>query len=194
MHLRIFGSAKDEFRIKLEAAKKRLEDVSGEEVLGFRAPEFSIVASSLWALDVLRDLGFAYDSSIHPMGFHDVYGISGATTSIHRLPNGLVEFPPATISIFGKSVPFGGGGYLRLYPLFVTQWFLGHVNEQGHPCMLYIHPYEVGPIVPKLTGVSFYRRFRHYYNCRHGGRRLQELLQAFSFAPAVQILKHGGFL
>jgi polysaccharide deacetylase family protein (PEP-CTERM system associated) len=194
MHLRIPGSAKDEFRGKLDAAKKQLEDVSGQEVLGFRAPEFSIIASSLWALDILNELGFAYDSSVYPIGFHDVYGISGASTSIHKLSNGLIEFPMATISILGKRFPFGGGGYFRLYPLFVTKWCLDHVNREGNSCMLYMHPYELGPIVPTLSGLSSYRRFRHYYNCGNAGRRLPELLRAFRFAPAIDILRYKGCL
>ena len=192
-HLRVFGTEKEEFRTRLAAAKNDLEQVSGQPVRGFRAPDFSITAGSLWALDVLKDLGFVYDSSIYPTGLHDVYGIAGAQPVIHRLPNGLVEFPLATFRFLGKGIPFGGGGYFRLYPLFVTRFLIRRSNARGVPCMVYIHPYEVGPEIPVIPGLSASRRFRHYYHCRDGHRRLRELLTACRLTTAAEILKEQGF-
>lgn len=188
-HLRIVGLEKNDFKDKLTAAKKDLEDVSGQRVYGFRAPDFSITKSSIWALDVLKETGFVYDSSIYPFGLHDVYGIKDADTLIHRFPNGLIEFPLPTIELLGKRVPFGGGGYFRLYPLLLTKIFLSKLNKQGHPAMFYIHPYEVGPIIPQIPGLSVYRKFRHYYNCKNGAKRLKHILKVFKFAPAIEVLK-----
>ena len=131
-------------------AKKSLEDVSGEMVLGFRAPDFSITKSNRFALDILREVGFQYDSSIYPTGLHAVYGIREVVPYIHRLPNGLIEFPLPTINLFWNRVPFGGGGYFRLYPIIVTKLLIRRMNKAGHPCMVYIHPYEVGPVIPVL--------------------------------------------
>ena len=156
---------------------------------GFRAPDFSITEESLWALDVLQELGFVYDSSIYPFGLHDVYGIKDAEPSIHTLPNGLVEFPISTFSFLGKRIPFGGGGYFRLYPLWLTKLFTSIQNRRGTVCMSYIHPYEAGPVIPDVTELSPYRKFRHYFNCKNGVRRLRKLLGAFNFVPAIEIVK-----
>jgi polysaccharide deacetylase family protein (PEP-CTERM system associated) len=193
-HRRIFGQEPRQFREGLLSAKRRLEDVTGTAVYGFRAPDFSITRSSIWALDILREAGFVYDSSIYPIRMHDVYGIDDANPDIHRMPNGLVEWPLATFSLLGTRFPFGGGGYLRLYPVSVTKHCIGAVNKKGSPCMLYIHPYEVGPIIPNIEGISAYRRFRHYHNCSEGWPRLKTVLQGFTFAPAIQILRQKGLL
>jgi len=193
-HRRIFGQQPKQFREGVISAKQRLEDVSGTKVYGFRAPDFSITRASVWALDILQEAGFLYDSSIYPIRMHDVYGIGDVNPGIHRLPNGLVEWPLATLSLLKTRFPFGGGGYLRLYPLTVTSHFIETRNRSGSPCMLYIHPYEVGPIIPEIKGLSAYRRFRHYYNCSGGGVRLKKLLRGFTFAPAVEILAQRGMV
>src|SRR5205823_1792847 len=173
-------------------AKKCLEDVSGLRVYGFRAPDFSITKSSVWALDVLSEAGFLYDSSIYPIQIHDVYGINDAYPRIHKMPNGLIEWPLCTFNVLGMRFPFGGGGYFRLYPLCITKHCIESMNKSGCPCMLFIHPYEVGPIIPRIRELSAYRRFRHYYNCNTGLPRLKKILQVFRFAPAIQILKKKG--
>jgi polysaccharide deacetylase family protein (PEP-CTERM system associated) len=194
LHLRIFDLGKNEFREKLAAAKKDIEDVSGQPIYGFRAPDFSITEKTIWALDILKELGFVYDSSIYPFGLHDVYGIKEANPFVHRLPNGLIEFPMATAELLGKRIPFGGGGYFRLYPLLLTRIFLSKLNKQGHPAMFYIHPYEVGPVIPQISGLSAYRKFRHYYHCSSGDRRAKKILKAFKFAPIIEVLKQNGLL
>jgi len=192
LHLRIFNIEKNEFKEKLTTAKKNLEDVSGQPVYGFRAPDFSITSLSLWALDILKELGFIYDSSIYPFSLHDVYGISDTEPFVHKLPNGLIEFPLSTIKFLGKRLPFGGGGYFRLYPLWLTRLFLSKLNKKGHSAMFYIHPYEAGPIVPQISPISNLRKFRHYYHCKNGQLRLKKLLQTFKFCPVVDVLSSIG--
>lgn len=191
-HLRIFNLQPQQFKEGLRSAKKCLEDVSGSGVYGFRAPDFSITQSSLWALDVLREAGFLYDSSIYPIKMHDVYGINDARTGIHKMSNGLIEWPLATFNCLGTRFPFGGGGYFRLYPLNLTKHCVAAMNKTGDPCMLYIHPYEVGPVIPHIRELSAYRRFRHYYNCDTGKARLKKLCQAFKFSTAIRILEKKG--
>jgi polysaccharide deacetylase family protein (PEP-CTERM system associated) len=193
-HIRIFGIDKNEFKQKLSTAKKRLEDVSGQRVYGFRAPDFSITNKSIWALDILKELGFVYDSSIYPFGLHDVYGIKDAEPSVHILPNGLIEFPLSTVDLLGKRIPFGGGGYFRLYPLLLTKIFLSKLNKRGHPAMFYIHPYEAGPVIPQIPGLSAYRKFRHYYHCKNSDRRIKKILKTFKFAPIIKVLKDRGLV
>jgi len=187
-HTRIFDLSKIEFSKKLICAKKELENIISKPVYGFRAPEFSITQTSLWALDILQKADFTYDSSIYPFGFHDVYGMKNTQPFIYKLQNGLIEFPLSTIGFFGKRFPFGGGGYFRLYPLFFTEIFLKKINKLGHPCMLYIHPYEIGSIIPKIPTLSWYRKLRHYYNCKNGCTRLKKILSEFKFSTAIDVL------
>ena len=157
------------------------------------APDFSITNESLWALDVLKEVGFVYDSSIYPLGLHDVYGIKDSDPSIHVLGNGLIEFPMSTADILGKRVPFGGGGYFRLYPIFLTRHLIRKTNKLGYPVMFYIHPYEAGPIIPKIGGLTAYRRFRHYHNCHKGQQRLRKLLKAAPCTATIEVLRMRGF-
>jgi len=192
LHLRVFDIEKNKFKEKLSTAKKELEDVSGQPIYGFRAPDFSITDKSTWALDILKELGFVYDSSIYPFGLHDVYGIENAEPSVHTLTNGLIEFPLSIVELLGKRIPFGGGGYFRLYPLWLTKHFLSKLNRQGRPAMFYIHPYEAGPAIPKISPMSHYRRFRHYYHCTNGQVRMRKLLRKFKFGPAIKVLGNMG--
>ena len=193
-HRRIFGLERASFRGALADHKAHLEDVSGGSVVGFRAPDFSITERSLWALDDLRETGFLYDSSVYPIGMHDVYGIKGAERSIFTWPNGLVEFPLATAEIGGRRIPFGGGGYFRLYPLALTRWLIARENRAGRPVAFFIHPYEAGPEIPKIPGLPAVRRFRHYFRASQGPRRLRPLLERLEFAPAADVLAEAGAL
>ncbi|RJO60414.1 DUF3473 domain-containing protein [candidate division WS5 bacterium] len=193
-HLRIFGLTKDKFRENVAYAKKILEDVSGYKVAGFRAPDFSITKSNLWALDVLKETGFIYDSSICPTGIHDVYGIGDAEPFIHTLNNGLIEFPASTVKILGKRLPYAGGGYFRLYPLILTKYLIQKSNKNGQPCMFYLHPYEMGPVIPCIYELGYYRRFRHYYNCNKSSNRLKEIIQVFNFSTCIEILQDRGLI
>lgn len=193
-HKRIYSLTQQEFKEKINYSKKSLEDISGSEVFGFRAPDFSITESSIWALDILMEAGFTYDSSIYPIGIHDVYGISNTKSFIHKHPNGLIEFPLSTMELFGKRLPFCGGGYFRLYPLSLTKHFIDKCNQNDQPCMLYIHPYEVGSGIPRISNISLYRRFRHYYNCSNGAKRLINILQSFKFCSAIDILKNHQYI
>jgi len=193
-HLRIYTLSKEKFSEDLQTAKKTLEDCNGKEVIGFRAPDFSIIKSNLWALDILKEVGFKYDSSICPTGVHDVYGIDDADPYIHKLSNGLVEFPVSTISIAGRRIPFGGGGYFRLYPLFLSKLFTSQINRLDNPCMFYMHPYEIGPVIPRIEEISIVRKFRHYYNCSNGNNRLKGFLKDYKFGTAVEILNDMGYL
>jgi polysaccharide deacetylase family protein (PEP-CTERM system associated) len=192
-HRRIVGLTPEQFREGMRRAVGDLRDVAGQPIRGFRAPDFSITARSLWALDVLRELGFGYDSSIYPIRGHDVYGIGDVDPWIHRLPNGLVEFPLSSLAVGRRRIPFGGGGYFRLYPLALTDLLVRLTNRAGRPFMFYIHPYEVGPEIPRIEGLSRLRHFRHYHNTRNGRPRLDDLLRSHRFAPVHDVLEENGF-
>jgi polysaccharide deacetylase family protein (PEP-CTERM system associated) len=191
-HRRVFGLTREQFREGMRRALADLQDVAGQTVHGFRAPDFSITRESLWALDVLRELGLGYDSSIYPLRGHDVYGIGDVDPWPHRLPNGLVEFPLSSVAVGRRRLPFGGGGYFRLYPLALTHLLARLTNRVGRPFMFYIHPYEVGPEIPLIDGLPRLRRFRHYHNTRNGRARLGDLLQSYRFAPVRDVLEENG--
>jgi polysaccharide deacetylase family protein (PEP-CTERM system associated) len=188
-HRRIYGQTRREFRRDIRRCKEILERLSGKPVVGFRAPDFSINQTTVWALDVLRDEGFEYDASMTPTDIHDVYGIPGIKRYLHRLANGLFEFPAATFRLLGRTIPFGGGGYLRLYPLWLTRRLIRSYEQQKQPCMIYIHPYELGPSIPRFEEISFLRKFRHYYNVRGGGRRFEQAMTGFRFSTAQSLIR-----
>ena len=184
MHKLVYKSTPDEFREDVRRAKKVLEEVTGIEVIGYRAPSFSIVKSSLWALDVLAEEGFQYDSSIFPIRHHR-YGIPDAKRFPHRCQtnNGirLVQFPISTLRVGGVNLPVGGGGYLRLFPYTVTRWAIQHMNgTEQRPLIFYIHPWELDPAQPRMPG-RLLSRFRHYVNLNTTEGKLHRLIGSFSF-------------
>lgn len=195
-HRLVYGMERAAFAADVRRAKQAIEDAIGAAVVGYRAPTCSVVRESLWALDVLAQEGFAYDTSIFPI-HHDRYGIPEAPRFAHRLrlPGGgdLVEFPMTTMRIAGHNVPFCGGGYFRLAPYPLVRAGMRHVNErEGMPAMVYLHPWELDPGQPRLP-VRGLTRFRHYVNLGQTERKLERLLTDFSFAPAHAVLREAGF-
>ena len=193
-HQLIYTQSEAEFRAETVRSKHLLEDLSGAEVQGYRAASFSITRRSLWALDVLAELGFRYDSSIFPIR-HDRYGIPGASEEPGPVtaPSGatLIEFPMSAARWCGVRVPVSGGGYFRLLPFPVTRWGLRQINALGRPFTFYLHPWELDPDQPRVA-VSGLSRFRHYTNLHCCEGRLRRLLAEFSFAPMRQILESYG--
>jgi polysaccharide deacetylase family protein (PEP-CTERM system associated) len=193
-HLRITGMSASEFRAALREAKSLLEDASGQPVIGFRAPEFSIGTANRWAFDALVDAGFRYDSSVVPTRVHDVYGMKGTPKEIFRWPNGLIEFPLPTVRFLGADWPVGGGGYFRLFPVAWTQRFYMARQSRAEPATFYIHPYEIGPQAPRIPGLGPLQRLRHYLRRAQGAVRLAPLLAAVPFVSMAEVLTEAGFL
>ena len=193
-HLRITGQSRDDFRRDLKSAKSALEDASGAQVIGFRAPDFSIGAGNLWAFDELLEAGFRYDSSVVPTTIHDVYGMTNVPETVFKWPNGLVEFPMPVTRVLGSRIPVGGGGYFRLFPLSWTIRAFSSRNAKSQPATFYIHPYEIGPVAPNLPGLSLARRFRHYVRLKDGANRIKPFLNALTFGSMADVLVSHGFL
>lgn len=196
-HRLVYEQTPDEFREETARSKSALEELSGTAVIGYRAASFSITRRSLWALDVLIDLGFKYDSSIFPIR-HDRYGIPGADPRPSRLtaPSGrtLVEFPLSAASYLGVRVPVSGGGYFRLLPYLVTRTGLRQINATGgRPFAFYLHPWEIDPQQPRVR-VGWLSRFRHYTNLDRCESRLRRLLAEFRFASMREVLHGAGLL
>lgn len=190
-HQLIYNQSQKVFKEETIKSKKLLEDLIGEKVLGYRAASYSITKRNLWALDVLAEAGFVYDSSIFPIR-HDRYGIADAKTIPHKLatPNGgeLIEFPLTTRRIAKMNIPVAGGGYFRLYPYFLTRHFLKAVNKkQDEQFVFYLHPWEVDPQQPRIEA-SWFSKFRHYNNLEKCESRLNNLIDDFPFATMKSVL------
>jgi len=182
-HRLIYQLTPPQFQDYLERSKKVLEDLLGQPIRGYRATSFSITQKSWWALDLIQAAGFVYDSSIFPIGHHDLYGIAGLPRHPYAHANGLVEIPPSTLKILGRNIPFGGGGYFRLYPYWVTRLGIRRLNREGFPALVYLHPWELDPDCPRVAQADGRTRFRQYVNLRQTEPRLARLLEDFSWGP-----------
>lgn len=185
------------FRDESRRSKDMLENITQRPVRGYRAASYSIIAESTWALDILAELGFEYDSSIFPV-HHDRYGMPDAQREPHVLktPAGhsLVEFPLSTFQMWRYRLPISGGGYFRLFPYWFTRYALGRINaEEQLPFIFYLHPWEIDPQQPRIQA-SLLSRFRHYQNLDRCQQRLARLLQDFAFDTVEQVLANRGLL
>ena len=258
-HKLIYTQSKEEFRQDIRKAKAILEDITGSEVIGYRAPSYSITNKSQWAFEVLVEEGFKYDSSIFPIR-HDFYGMPNAprfpfvislndasnfefsmlnfefkkyqnsefeiNNSLIYSPNNsisnnsklitqnselkpqssvlkanstlntdnstfIIEFPISTVKVFGQNIPISGGGYFRLFPYPIIRKALRSINEKEQkPFIFYMHPWEIDPNQPRINGLSFRSKFRHYVNLDRTEIKFRKLLEDFQFSTIRQILIH----
>jgi polysaccharide deacetylase family protein (PEP-CTERM system associated) len=188
-HELITGLTSDAFREDVRKAKKILEDVIGAPVLGYRAPTFTIVPRTAWALEILVQEGYAWDSSVVPVT-HDVYGWPGARAHPHRIHTAsgpLDELPPSTIPFFRTRLGVGGGGYFRIFPYPLVRHCLRRIEASGEPLMFYLHPWELDPDQPRMEGGRL-SRFRHYMNLGRTEGRLTRLLDEFRFTSVHEAM------
>lgn len=178
-HERVSDLSAEAFFHDIHRARSLLEDISGVSVQGYRAPSFSIGAGNLWALDMLQRAGYRYSSSIYPIK-HDHYGMPEAPRFAHQVREGLIEIPPTTLRMFNRNLPSSGGGYFRLFPYPLSRWMLRQVHRQDRvPAVFYFHPWEVDVEQPRVHGIDFKTRFRHYVNIGRMEQRLGYLLRDF---------------
>ena len=190
-HRLIYEQTPETFRDDITRAKATLEDITGAAVLGYRAPSTSVTPRSLWALDVLLDVGLRYDSSIFPIR-DTLYGLPDADRFPHviRRRDGreLLEFPLATTRLFGRNVPLAGGGWLRVFPYRYTRWAMRRVNREGHPAVAFVHPWEVDPEQPRMRTAGRRGFSTHYVGLRGTYGKLRRLFRDFRFAPLRDVL------
>jgi len=182
-HRLIYDQTLTAFRDDVRRAKSLLEEASGRHVIGYRAPSYSITPRSLWALDVLLEEGYQYDSSIFPIR-HDRYGIPVSARKpylIERDRGVLVEVPGSTTRLGPLNLPVAGGGYFRILPYWWTRWGIARVNSlERRPAIFYLHPWEIDPDQPRLKAGRL-SRFRHYRNLQTTEARLRQLVTDFKF-------------
>ena len=208
-HKLIYRQSKEEFRADVKRAKAILEDITGDEVIGYRAPSYSIIAETLWAFEVLAEEGFKYDSSIFPIR-HDTYGIPSAprfpfsiavsnsckfsmlnsnAAALSTAAPFILEFPLSTIQILGFNFPISGGGYFRMFPYFLIKKGLKGINEKEKiHFIFYIHPWEFDGQQPRFKEAKRLSRFRHYINLGKTENRFWRLLQDFQFTSIKNII------
>ena len=194
-HQRIYTQSMHEFREETRKSKRILEDIIGKPIYGYRAASYSITRDSLWALDLLREEGFAYDSSIFPIR-HDRYGIPDYPRFCHVLggqgADSFVEFPISTVRLGRLNLPVAGGGYFRIFPYGFTRWGIKRLNRKEHQAaVFYLHPWEIDTDQPRLHGNRL-SRFRHYCNLGKTESRLLNLLRDFHFGTMIDVLRQKG--
>jgi polysaccharide deacetylase family protein (PEP-CTERM system associated) len=189
-HQLIYEIGPERFREDVKRARGLIEDAVGAPVEGYRAPSFSITRRSLWALEILAEEGFRFDSSIFPVRHHR-YGIPDFPRDPVRLvlPSGrtIIEFPLSTFSWGPLRLPVAGGGYLRLLPFALLRWGIGRLVASGRPTVLYVHNWEIDPDQPRQD-VSPLVRWNHYHNLERVSERLRVLLERARYAPIGRVI------
>jgi polysaccharide deacetylase family protein (PEP-CTERM system associated) len=188
-HERVTALDRDSFRDDVRSSKQILEDLIGAEILGYRAPSFSIIPGWEWAFDILIEEGYRYDSSLFPIHRRG-YGYPDSPRVPHmiqRADGHIAEFPLATTSVLRYPIPAAGGGYLRQFPLAIIRRAFREASEREEPATFYIHPWEIDPGQPRL-GVSALNRIRHYRGLAGTLGRIDQLLKEFSFDAIASYL------
>ncbi|MFN3457527.1 MAG: XrtA system polysaccharide deacetylase [Novosphingobium sp.] len=188
-HARVFTLGRDAFAADIERARKVLEDVIGQRVIGYRAPSFSIDARTPWAHEVLAEQGYLYSSSVAPI-VHDHYGWREAPRFAFRPVEGadLIEIPVTTAEVVGRRMAAGGGGFFRLLPYAVSRWAIRQVNERdGRPAAFYFHPWEIDPDQPRPPVAPLKSKLRHYTNLDVMAAKLARLVREFRWGRMDEV-------
>jgi polysaccharide deacetylase family protein (PEP-CTERM system associated) len=185
-HCLVYNQSQKEFKEDVMKTKEILENLTGKKVIGYRAPNYSITD---WGLDILKAVGYEYDSSIFPLVYHDRYNIPDFRRFPYYHSNGLKEFPITTIRILGQNFPLGGGGYFRFLPYWFFKRELKQINKKGEIFIFYLHPWELDPNQP-IKPVSLMKKIRHYHNLKKVEAKLECLLNDFKFATVKECLKN----
>lgn len=180
-HQRANTQTPESFREDVYRSKAFLEDTTGIQIKGYRAPSFSIDPSNEWAFEILSELGFTFSSSTYPIK-HDLYGAPNWPRYKYRRPEGIIEIPIPTNRTVGVNLPIGGGGYFRLYPYLLSKMLISNFKKQTQqPYSFYFHPWEIDHEQPKIDDVPFKSKFRHYLNLHRMEGRLERLLSDFEW-------------
>jgi polysaccharide deacetylase family protein (PEP-CTERM system associated) len=195
-HQLVYSQTPEVFRDETYRSKQILEEQGQQAVVGYRAASYSITAKSLWALDILAELGFTWDSSIFPIR-HDRYGMPNSPEQPYRIKTTsgalITEFPLTTAKVAGMSVPAAGGGYFRQYPYVLSRFLFKRASLNGaRPQIFYLHPWEIDANQPRVDGASWFSRFRHYTNLKRCLPRLERMIDDFPFTTVSNSIVAAG--
>ena len=191
-HARVFTFDREGFAQDIKLAREVLQDASGVEITGYRAPSFSIDHRTPWAFEALAEHGYAYSSSVAPV-VHDHYGWPEAPRFAFR-PLGhsdLIEIPVTTAEFANKRLAAGGGGFFRVLPYAFSRWAIRQVNlRDERPAVFYFHPWEIDPDQPRVDHAPLRSRFRHYTNLKQMAPKLRELMREFEWGRMDAIARN----
>ena len=189
-HARVFTLSPEAFRADLRRSRALLEDASGQRVIGYRAPSFSIDQRTPWAHAILAEEGYRYSSSVAPIR-HDHYGWPESPRFAWRPVAGsdLLELPVTTAEFGGRRLAAGGGGFFRLLPYGFSRWAVRQVNgRERRPAIIYFHPWEIDPDQPRVAGAPLRSRLRHYSNLSVMADKLRRLTRDFAWTRVDAIV------
>lgn len=186
-HALITEMTPESFEQDLLKALDVTKSCTGQDILGFRAPSFTITPKTRWALEILSKNGIQYDSSIFPVSGHPDYGMPNSPLGIHKLEENLIEVPLTVVNFLGRNIPCGGGGYFRLFPYSLTRFLISRCNKQGRPAIFYLHPWEIDPGQPRIA-LPLLKKIRHYNNLHKTYDRLEKLLGEFEFTSIRRVV------
>ena len=188
-HDLIYNLSRAEFSEDIRRSKTILENITGEKILGYRAPNFSITD---WAIEVLMEQGFKYDSSLFPTMAHDRYGkltkFRIEDKPWFELADGFYQVLLSCLPLAGKNFPWAGGGYFRLIPYPVFKNGVARILRQRRLYCFYIHPWEFDPGQPRIGNLKASHKFRHYNNLARTEARFANLVKDFQFQPIRSVL------
>lgn len=187
-HTLINAMSKRDFEEDITKSKKLLEDISGSEVIGYRAPSFSITN---WAIPLLKKAGYVYDSSYFRTAYHDRYGSIDIPTSdslVVELAESFYEVSIPALEALNRPIPWGGGGYFRFYPYKLFRFGARQILKKSGDFLFYLHPWEIDHLQPRVRNISKMYYFRHYYGLRRTEVKLIKLLKDFDFEPIRTVL------
>lgn len=187
-HHFIYKQTRDEFRKDLNYSINYLSDLTGKNIISYRAPYFSITNKSLWAFDILKEEGIKIDSSIFPVINHR-YGIPDNKRLPYLLPNGVWEFPITTYPSVIGNIPFSGGVYFRFLPFVVSKFFISTLLERNESVLTYFHPWEFDSSQPILKGIPWFLKFRHYYNLKDNFQKFSKLINDINVISLARGIK-----
>lgn len=186
-HQRAINISLGEFTEDVRKSKQVVEDISGQPILGYRAPSFSVNDSNPWVYDVLNELGFAYSSSTYPI-VHDLYGVPLWPRFIHQRNKNIMEIPISTSRKYNKNIGIGGGGYFRLYPYWLSKKRIDNfLKVEERPYNFYFHPWEIDPDQPRIKQACLKSKFRHYLNLPRMQSKLIRLLDDYQWDTMQQV-------
>jgi polysaccharide deacetylase family protein (PEP-CTERM system associated) len=190
----VFEMGPERFRQDISRTKKLLEDLTGQPCVGYRAPGFSIRKQDLWALDIIREEGFIYDSSIFP-----AVRTAGGVTGFHKYPQvlqlesgPLVELPISISKLLGVTTAFCGGGFFRFFPEWYIHKHIKKINREDQPAVVYIHPRDIDPDQPRMK-LKFVNRFMYYHNLKKAKDKFIRLVNAFEWGGFGEYAQGGSF-
>ena len=190
-HILAYEEGREKFKDDIRHGKKVIEDIIGQEVIGFRAAGFGTTSDTPWFFDEIRAAGYLYDTSVFPAS-RGHGGIADFKMEPHEIytPHGvLLEIPQSVVEVYGRRVSFFGGGYLRLAPISFIKWGIGKLRKSGLPLVVYVHPREVDPEHPRLP-LRLHRRFKSYVNLKSTVPKLHWLCKNYKFQLMKEYLEN----